>query len=315
MANLAVVVPVFNEGRDLVEGLQAIMGAAQNIQQHRWTLFAVDDGSSDDSVSAILEARSRNQSIELISLTRNFGKEAAIQAGLQHCLDYDAVIIIDSDLEHPPQLIPELVKAWESGYKVVNTRKTGRGTESLSRNLLTRTFFHLFNRFAAIDIENDTDFKLLDREVVLAYLSCPESSRFFRGLIRWMNYPAHEIEFEVPQRTAKNHSSWSRLALLRYAFSAVSSFTALPLQIVTLLGCMTLLLALILGSVALFNWITGVAVDGFTTVILLILLLGSILMISIGIIGIYIGKIYEEVKQRPSFFIDRAKSTKNDYDA
>ncbi len=315
MANLAVVVPVFNEGRDLVEGLQAIMGAAQNMQQHRWTLFAVDDGSSDDSVSAILEARSRNQAIELISLTRNFGKEAAIQAGLQHCLDYDAVLIIDSDLEHPPQLIPELVKAWESGYKVVNTRKTGRGTESLSRNLLTRTFFHLFKRFAAIDIENDTDFKLLDREVVAAYLNFPESSRFFRGLIRWMNYPAHEIEFEVPQRTAKNRSSWSRLALLRYAFSAVSSFTALPLQIVTLLGFITLLLALILGSVALFNWITGVAVDGFTTVILLILLLGSILMISIGIIGIYIGKIYEEVKQRPSFFIDRAKSTKNDYDA
>jgi len=312
MASFTIIIPVLNEGSRLTANLLEILSRARQLEKHNWKLVVVDDGSSDDSVQAIVAAREQAPEIDLICFTRRFGKESAIHAGLLHCRDIDAAIVMDSDLQHPPQLIAELVRAWESGAKVVNAIKVRRGKETHTRNLLTRLYFALFKRFTRLDIKGDTDFKLLDQEVIRAYRRFPESERFFRGLVRWMHFHSRDVEFDVPEQSGAAKSSWSNPALLRYALSSITSFTALPLQIVTLLGGLSLIIAVVFGSIALFDKITGNAVDGFTTVILLILLLGSILMISVGLIGTYIGKIYDEVKRRPSYFIDYQKSSIDD---
>jgi glycosyltransferase involved in cell wall biosynthesis len=244
-------------------------------------------------------------------MNRHYGKEAAIAAGLQAMRHCDAVVVMDSDLQHPPALIPTMVEHWRQGAHVVEAVKESRGNESYLRGKLAGLFYRLFSYLTRLGIEGHTDFKLLDKEVVNACCDLPESGRFFRGLIAWLGFETVQLPFNVPPST-RQRSAWGQGALFRYAIDSITSFTAFPLQIVTALGGLTFMLSIVIGAMALADKLAGRAVDGFTTVILLILIIGSVLMFSVGLIGIYVGRIYDEVKRRPNFLINRHKSTLHD---
>jgi len=310
--SVAIIIPAFNEAPNIVNSLMEILRHTQSIAAVKFVLIVVDDGSGDKTADLILEeGQSTSDNIKLLCLTRHFGKEAAIYAGLVQAAQFDATIVMDSDLQHPPELIAEMIAYWQQGYLIVEGVKSSRGDEELAKSFLARPYYRLFNFFTKLSISGDTDFKLLDKTVVNAYCALPEHNRFFRGLVKWMNFPTRQIHFDVPE-SLKRRSSWGNSALLRYAVSSITSFTAFPLQIVTLLGGITFLISIVIGGVALLDKLSGKAIDGFTTVILLILLIGSILMFSIGLIGIYVGKIYDEVKRRPSYLVNQNKSNLED---
>ena len=310
MKSLAIVIPVYNGESAILRCLEAVNEQVQTLEDISVELIIVDDGSTDKTLQRVDEfcQLTSDQITKVISLTRNFGKESAIQAGLNHALEFDAVVIMDSDLEHPPELIPAMIEHWRQGSLVVEGVKTFRGEESAAKNLLVRSYFWLFNFLTRLNISNDTDFKLLDKTVVQEYCLLPESNRFFRGLMKWMGYPSHQLYFEVPD-TGSRRSSWSGSSLFQYAITSITSFSAYPLQLVTLLGGITFLISIVIGGMALYDKLSGKAVDGFTTVILLILIIGSVLMFSLGLIGTYIGQIYDEVKRRPSFQVNKEKSS------
>lgn len=311
MPSVAIVIPAFNEANTIVQNIAVIRKHLDGIGGFEFTILVVNDGSTDDTVGVLRTCHEKDPRVRLLSLNRNFGKEAAIFAGLQQALDFDAVLVMDSDLQHPPALIQEMLTQWQAGFLVVEAVKKSRGGESVTRGMLVQIYYWLFNFLTTIRISGDTDFKLLDQQVVRSYCALPERNRFFRGLLRWMHYPSAQVFFDVPD-AGDRKSTWRGSVLFRYALSSITSFTSFPLQIVTVLGMVSFLIGIAIGVKALVDKLTGNAVDGFTTVILLILLIGSVLMISVGLIGIYIGRIYEEVKRRPYYLIDYKNSKLDD---
>lgn len=316
MKTVAVIIPALNEAENIQSNLAIVREHLAAISAIEFTLIVVDDGSTDNTAELVCQMREQvtpaaQAEIHLLSLNRHFGKESAIAAGLQSAIDFDAAIVMDSDLQHPPALIAEMISRWCAGAQVVEAVKSSRGNETRTRGLMVRAYYALFNYLTRLSISDHTDFKLLDKSVVAAYGALPEHGRFFRGLVKWMNFPSAQILFDVPESTRKR-SAWGNGALFRYAIDSITSFTAFPLQIVTLLGGLTFMLSLVIGVMALADKISGTAMDGFTTVILLILLIGSVLMFSVGLIGIYVGRIYDEVKRRPGYLVDQRKSTLRD---
>ncbi len=313
---LAIIIPVLNEATIIANSLEEIARHLVPLDAFDFTIIVVNDGSTDETVELVssLGSELTEAKLQLISLSRNFGKESAISAGLAASKEFDAAIVMDSDLQHPPALIPQMLDHWQQGSLVVEGVKRSRGEESQLRGLSAKLYYRLFHLFTGLDISADTDFKLLDREVIARYCALPESNRFFRGLIKWMGVAATQLPFEVPS-TRKKSSSWRGFSLFRYAITTISSFTSYPLQIVTLLGAVTFLLSVVFGGIALYDKLTGNAVDGFTTVILLILIIGSVLMFSLGLIGIYLGKIFDEVKSRPNYVLDLETEQKNKKDS
>jgi dolichol-phosphate mannosyltransferase len=307
---VTVVLPVYNEGAALRANVHAILGHLAFVEDVQTRVLIVDDGSTDDT-PAIAERLCRERpDISLLTFNRNFGKEAAIDAGLDH-LDSDAVIVMDSDLQHPPEIILQMVSLWRSGIDLVEAYKVSRGPESALSRASASGFYLLFRCLAGLDLRNQSDYKLLDRKVVLAYRELPERRRFFRGLIAWMAFPSARIPYEVSERT-NGVSRWSRWRLFRYSLDAVTAFSSAPLHLVTLLGALTFVISLVFGSISLYQKLTGQAVGGFTTVILLLLIIGSILMVSLGLVGTYVARIYEEVKRRPSYVINWKRSRMQD---
>jgi len=305
---IAIVIPARNEAANIAGNLESILQQVDAPAVADFSLIVVDDGSGDQTAARVQDCIARFPGrIGLVCLSRHFGKEAAILAGLKHASGFDAVVVMDSDLQHPPALVSQFVEHWQQGSLIVEGLKQSRGDESLIKNFLTRAYFRLFNFFTEFNIGGMTDFKLLDASVVAIYCGLTEHNRFFRGLVRWMNFPTYQIGFDVPA-TTRGGSTWGSFSLFRYAVSSITSFTAFPLQIVTLLGAITFFMSAIIGGKALIDKLSGNAVDGFTTVILLILLVGSVLMFSIGLIGTYVGKIYDEVKRRPNYVVDTARS-------
>ena len=298
---ISLVVPVFNEAPIIAANLAAILAAAAH-DDYRFELIAVDDGSSDSSAEEIRRAAAADPRIVLLQLTRNFGKEAAIHAGLS-AAQGAAVIVLDGDLQHPPQLIPQMLAFWHQGICVVEGIKSDRGQESLHHGLLARGFYGLLRRFGGLDLEGHSDFKLLDRVVVDAYLSFPERQRFFRGIIRWAGYPSAQIPFAVPERAGGGASQWSKLKLFRYAIGNLTSFSSAPLRLVSWVGAATLLFGFVIGANSLLQKFEGRAISGFTTVNLLIIIIGGAILLSLGIIGHYLARLYDEVKGRPAYLI------------
>lgn len=308
MTSITLIIPVFNEGAVLNQHLPVIFAQLETIHNVTFKVLVIDDGSTDNTVSTLHSLCKQYPNLYFRSLTRNFGKEAAIQAGLaQVSNETDAVIVMDSDLQHPPQLIPQMIQLWQQGIPVVEAYKISRGQESATARFLAHAFYQIFDSLAGMNIKNHSDFKLLDKQVVAAYCALPERKRFFRGIIPWLGFTSAQIPFTVPERP-HGTTAWSYLRLIKLSLTAITSFSSAPLHLITLLGLTSLLTSLIFGTLALYQKFTGVAINGFTTVILLILLIGSLLMIALGIMGVYIAHIYEEVKQRPSYLIDREKS-------
>ncbi len=305
--HLTLIIPVYNEADGLRRHLDEILRQLEALPASFSTdLLIVDDGSTDSTPGIVQALCEQCSDVSLLVLNRNFGKEAAIMAGLDHA-DADAVVVMDSDLQHPPALLPKMVELWLGGADVVEAVKISRNTRSGPYRYFANVFYHIFDTLTGLDLHNHSDYKLLDRKVIEAYRSLPERTRFFRGLVNWMHFPAAQIPFEEPAREA-GESKWGALRLLKLSWQSISSFTALPLQLVTILGGVTFLVSLLLGAKALYDKLSGQALDGFTTVILLLLIIGSVLMFSLGLLGSYVARIYDEIKARPHYLIAPGKS-------
>lgn len=300
---ISLVVPIYNEGPRIIHNLERILSAAQS-EQYELELLAIDDGSADESAAEVERLAINDPRVRLLSFTRNFGKEAAVYAGLDHAQG-DAVIVLDADLQHPPALIPQMVAQWQAGFQLVEAVKRQRNDPSRLDSLFARAFYSLYRRFSGFDIGGHSDFKLLDRQVVDTYLELPERYRFFRGLVNWLGIESAMLYFDVDAR--EGVSRWSKFGLLRYALHNVTAFSTIPLAIVTWLGCFTLGFGVLLVALTLLQKLTGHAAVGFTTVNILLILIGGSIMTSLGIIGHYVGKIYFEIKSRPIYVCKPAK--------
>jgi polyisoprenyl-phosphate glycosyltransferase len=302
---LSIVIPIHNEESAIEKCLRQVSSAVSQVRLP-YEIIVVDDGSTDRSWKVLQNVSGEAVFVKVLHalrFSRNFGKEAAIAAGLE-VSQGDGVIVMDSDLQHPPHLIPEMVRLWlETDVDVVEGVKEKRGRESYVRRLGAKLFYGVFSRLTGFPMRDQTDFKLIDRRVVNAWLGMRERNLFFRGMTAWLGFKHAQVPFVVPDRT-DDKSKWSPLSLMRLSLNAVSAFSSLPLQVVTFMGFLFLLFALVLAADALFMKLTGRALDGFTTVILLLLIVGSFLMISLGIIGMYLSRIYEETKQRPRYIRD-----------
>lgn len=297
---LSVIIPSYDEQENISKSVRAIGGilASADIE---YEMVFVDDGSRDNTWREIASASEEDGRVRGVSFSRNFGKEAAIFAGLAAAKG-DCAVVIDCDLQHPPEKIPDMYGLWLLGYEVVEGVKSDRGEESAARGFAAKAFYALMGRAVDIDMSRASDFKLLDRKAIDSLLAMPERNSFFRALSSWIGYRTASVEYAVRERESGS-SKWSTFALIKYALSNISSFSALPMQIVTALGLLTLAVSLFFGAIALYQKIRGVSLGGFTTVILLIGFIGSIIMISLGIIGYYIARIYDEVKGRPRYII------------
>ena len=304
-----VVIPAYNEEASLAATTHGLTQALERAGS-AFDIVVVDDGSTDATWRAIRDLATADARVSGVRLSRNFGKEAAIRAGLESARGR-AVLVMDADAQHPPEIAAALLERWRRGdVAIVEGVKARRGDEGTQRATQARWFYRLFRRLTGQDLEGAADFKLLDRHVVDQYLALPESSLFFRGLTAWMGYPTARVPFEVAPR-AGGDSAWSVGRLSRMALRAITSFTSAPLHLITLMGLGFFAFSVLLGVQTLFRKVTGSAVDGFTTVILLILITGSALMIGLGVIGEYIARIYEEVKRRPRYLIsDRTTPTR-----
>jgi dolichol-phosphate mannosyltransferase len=299
---LSIVLPVFNEEAQIEATVRAIEGVlASNSLEHE--LIIVDDGSRDHTWDAIAALSSQNRHVHAIRLSRNFGKENALCAGLEAAAG-DACIVMDGDLQHPPEHIPEMVRLWREGSDIVECVKTSRTKDRIQSRIAARVFNALIHRLTGFDFGQASDFKLLDAKVVDAWRRMGERNTFFRGMSAWLGFRKSTIGFEVPSR-GTGRSKWSMASLWRLAINAIASFSSAPLQLVTFAGVFFFVLSVALGAQTLYMKYLGGAVSGFTTVILLQLFIGSMLMISLGIIGTYIAKIFDEVKHRPRYLVDR----------
>lgn len=302
MKLLSVILPAYNEEK-MIEKAGTVIGRILEEQKIPYEIIFVDDGSKDRTWAEIDRTAVNNPHIAGVHFSRNFGKESAMLAGLANAKG-DCCVVMDCDLQHPPETVVEMYRLWEQGYEVVEGVKHSRGKESLAHKASAGMFYKLISKAVGIDMSRASDFKLLDRKAVDALLEMPERNAFFRALSAWIGYKTTSVEFDVRERE-EGVSKWSTKSLIRYAITNIVSFSSAPMQFVTGAGVFVFLLAVILGIQTLVHYFTGNAVAGFTTVILLLLLIGSILMISLGIIGYYISKIYEEVKGRPRYLISR----------
>lgn len=300
MALLSIVLPSYNEEQNIANTAQVLSDLLES-EKIEYELIFINDGSKDGTYGEIQKVSQTNSNIKGASFSRNFGKEASIFAGLQLATG-DAVIVMDCDLQHPPQTIIQMWKLWQEGYEVVEGVKTSRGKESLAHKLSAGLFYKIMSAIIKMDMNASSDFKLLDRKVVDVLVQLPEKNTFFRALSFWAGFKTTSVEYEVQERQF-GESKWSVLSLMKYAVANATSFSTLPLQLVTVMGVVSIAFSFILAIQTLVRFLMGNSVEGFTTVILLILIIGGFIMLSLGIIGHYIARIYEEVKGRPKFII------------
>ena len=297
---LSVVIPAYYE-EETVPAAAREIGRVLREAHIEYELVFVDDGSKDATWEKISAAAEEDFHVRGARFSRNFGKEAAIFAGLQQARG-DCVACIDCDLQHPPEKLVEMYRLWEQGYEVVEGVKSDRGKESIVHRAFTKLFYAIISRATKVDMTRASDFKLLDRRAVDVILTMREKRAFFRALSSWVGFRTTEVSYEVQERAA-GESKWSTWSLMKYAVSNITSFTAMPLHLVTVFGFIALAVSVIMGVISLVQKFMGVALGGFTTVIILLLFMGSMIMISLGIIGYYVGNIYEEIKDRPRYII------------
>lgn len=299
---LSVVLPAYNEEKMIKKAAETIGGILKK-EKIDYEIVFVDDGSKDATWMEIENAGKEDEHVNGVHFSRNFGKESAMMAGLENA-GGDCVVVMDCDLQHPPETIVEMYRLWQQGYEVVEGVKRTRGKESVFHKMSAGLFYKMISKAVKIDMSRASDFKLMDRRAVEALLEMPERNAFFRALSSWIGFKTVSVEFDVHEREV-GESKWSTKSLIRYAISNIVSFSSAPMMLVGFTGILGFLFAVILGIQTLVNYFSGNAVEGFTTVILLILIMGSFILMGLGIIGYYIAKIYEEVKCRPRYIISR----------
>lgn len=313
--DLSIIIPVYNE-EDIIENTVIEVECALRPLDYAYEIILVDDGSKDDTWKTIerIEKMKRGGIFKGILFSRNFGKEAALLAGLAYSKGR-AVITMDSDLQHPPERIPEFITEWENGYKIVEGVKKSRGNETTIHHVLAGAFYKILSRAVGKDMNNTSDFKLLDREIVDVILKMPEKQMFYRAITAWVGFKSTTVEFNV-QKRIYGESKWTAVKLTQYAIRNITSFTSVPLQLITVLGGLFFLLAIFVGIFAMIKWVNGSAVEGFTTVILLQLIYGSITMFAMGLMGYYISKLSDEIRNRPRYIVEKEigidEKTEND---
>lgn len=300
---ISIVVPAYNEGEVLTEFHEAVDKALSKLPVDLEIVY-INDGSTDNTLDIIDGLRAIDKRITLIDLSRNFGKEIALSAGL-HKAAGDAVVIIDADLQDPPELIPELIKEWENGYDVVYAKRTMRLGESFLKKTTANLFHRIIQRVGKFNIPQDTgDFRILSRRAVNALNTFKEHHRFMKGLFAWIGFKQKAVLYERDSRHA-GQSKWNYWRLWNFALEGITSFTIAPLKISTYIGTITALSAFAYGIYMVIETLLhGNEVPGYPSLIVIILILGGIQLVAIGILGEYLGRIFNETKQRPLYFIN-----------
>ena len=300
MSKVSVLIPAYNEELSLPELYSKLKEMMDSYAEYEWEILFVNDGSHDKTLEVIKFLRSQDERINFVDLSRNFGKEAML-AGFDYATG-DCLVIMDADLQHPPHLIPEMLKYWEEGYDDVYAKRITRGKESLMRKYLSLLFYKLLQKTTRVEIlPNVGDFRLLDRCCINALKQLRESQRYTKGMYCWIGFRKKEIKFEQEDRVAGT-SSFNFFSLLSLAVEGVTSFTVAPLRISTFAGIIVSLVAFIYMCFIMFKTlIWGEVVQGFPTLMVVILFLGGIQLLSLGVIGEYIGRIFNETKNRPTY--------------
>ncbi len=299
---LSVIIPAYNEAQ-MIPKTASVIDGILNAADIPHELLFVNDGSKDNTWQIIEEQSKLIPSVKGVCFSRNFGKESAIFAGIANAKG-ECCVVIDCDLQHPPEKIVDMYRLWEQGYEIVEGVKSDRGKESGFHKFAAKSFYEIMSNSVGFDMSRASDFKLLDRKAMNVLLNMNEKNAFFRALSSWIGFKSTEVEYEVREREA-GESKWSTRALFKYALTNIASFTSAPMQLVTILGIIVFIVGLGTSIEAIVRFFMGTAQEGFTTVIILQCFTGSFIMIGLGIIGFYISKIYDEVKGRPKYIIDK----------
>jgi len=304
---LSLVIPVYCEETHLVEVIDTIHAHVKALNLS-YEFILVDDGSTDNTWAVLVEQAAVNPWLRPLRLSRNFGKEQALSAGLD-VAGGQAVLVMDGDLQHPPELIGDMVRIWrETGAEVVLGKKRTYERDSLLKRGGSRFFYWMLRSLSGYDLHDVSDFRLMDRRVVDAWKGMEERTIFFRGMMAWMGFKQVDIYFDVPPRIG-GASGWSVLRLAAHALRAIIAFSSRPLYLIIGGGVVFFIMGLVLGIIALYQFIAGIALTGFTTVILLLLIASSLLMFGQGLIGIYLASIYNEIKRRPRYIIAERRNS------
>lgn len=297
---LTVIIPACNEA----EGILIFLDQLHAILSHcckDFEVVVVDDGSKDDTWSLLGDAFLRFAWLRGLRFTRNFGKEAAILAGLRHSRGR-AVIVMDADGQHPPEILPMLLEPWRSGSAHIVAAQKKRGAVTLLSRFNTYAFNRVMRFFTGLDLENASDYRLLDRTVVNTLLAFPEKVRFFRGMTVWTGFTTRQVEFEVAPRIAGS-SQWSTGQLTRLAIVAITAYSAKPLGMILWLGMFGIIVALLLFVQAIYSWLAGISISGWPSLTVVILFFGSANLLGVGVLGAYLAQIFDEIKGRPEYIL------------
>ncbi|MCD7826436.1 MAG: glycosyltransferase family 2 protein [Clostridiaceae bacterium] len=306
---LSVVMPIYNE-TGIAVGVERTMHVLEEAAIP-YEMILVDDGSTNGSWNEMTDLTKKYDTVTAIALSRNFGKESALCAGLD-AVQGGCCVCIDSDMQHPPEMIPEMYRLWkEEGYEVVEGVKNARSRENPIYRICAKTFYALLKKMSGIDLQNASDFRLLDESALQAWHAMPEKETFFRGMSSWIGFRRTQVYFDVSDRE-NGSSKWSVKNLIKLAVNAITSYSSVPLYFATGFGVLFLFFFLVMFVQTIYMKVNGYAQSGFTTVIILQLIIGTVTMINIGIIGIYIKKIYEETKNRPRYIVRRVVKGRNE---
>lgn len=311
---LSIVVPAYNEQEVLNEFHNRLSGVVNNLDFHIEIIY-VNDGSTDDTLSLLSDLHESDERVAIIDLSRNFGKEIALTAGL-HKAAGDAVVVIDADLQDPPELIPEFIKEWKNGYDVVYAKRTVRHGESILKKATANGFYRVMQWLGSVRLPEDTgDFRLLNRKALNALNTLDEKNRFMKGLFAWIGFRQKAVLYKRDPRHAGT-SKWNYWKLWNFALDGITSFTTAPLKISTYLGLFTALGAFLYGIFIIFQTlIFGSEVPGYPSLVVIILFIGGIQLTAIGVLGEYLGRVFGEIKNRPLYFVNEYLPSKQHNDA
>ena len=303
MKKISILIPCYNEEKSLPLLYPELQRLMDSQPKYEWELMFVNDGSVDDTLQELKRLRASDPRVNFVDLSRNFGKEAAMLAGFDYVTG-DCMVIIDADLQDPPSLIPEMLGYWEQGYEDVYARRKSRGRESWLRKRLSLLFYRLLQSSSRFDVlQNVGDFRLLDRRCINALKRMREKERYTKGMFSWIGFKKKEVTFDRGDRVA-GKSSWKFRQLFSLAMDGITSFTNVPLRISTIVGFIVSMLAFVyMLYVFIKALIWGDPVQGYPSMVILLLFLGGIQLLSLGIIGEYIGRIYNETKNRPEYLV------------
>ena len=303
MKKISLIVPCFNEEDTVDAFYKKTVEVWQKLNQYELEIVYVDDGSKDRTFQKIETLHEKDNRVKCTSFSRNFGKEAAIFAGLHHVTG-DAAVVVDVDLQHPLEKIIEMAALWEQGYEVVEGVKEDRGTEKRIHKGFANLFYSWISKLAGLDMKNSSDFKLIDRKVIEALKGFKEKTPFFRALSFWVGFKSIAVSYAVEERSAAA-TKWYTKALVKHAFRNLISFTYAPLYMIAVLGTIVILFGVVLGVDALISYVNGTAQGGYPTLLFVMVLTAGAIISSLGIMSVYIAKIYEEIKGRPQYIVGK----------